>query len=152
MHQMRYFLQISAILLLPSALTGCDPAYGLANRTVVHGPAADSCIVSALNQTAGIRGIQTKIVRNTGTLILGDGPVDDSDIRYYTYNIGEKYSPTLMVEDFYGGKTSYSNTMLSLGQKIPDEELDRALPIMRDAEQQISRLCGVDFVSNIKRF
>ena len=63
---------------------------------------------------------------------------------YFTYEIGGTYAPTLMIEEYSGGRIQYSDSMLSMNKKIPKDELDRALPIMREAKKIISRTCDVD--------
>ena len=131
-------------------LSSCDFVYGLSTSTLQEGEAADTCVFLTLQRTPGVKDVKTRSVKNTAVLIAGKGPIDDSMIRYYTYNLGTGYSPTITIEDYYDGKTHYRDTMLSMNKKIPQEEIDRALPIMRLAEERISKKCGVIFGSDIR--
>jgi len=133
-------------------LTGCDPVYGIRARKIITQPPDDSCILAALKQTHGVKGVQTQTLTNQGWLVAGDGPLHGTPIRYFTYDIGGQYSPTLMIEGHGTEQFEYSDIMLSMHQKIPQSQIDHALPIMIEAEKQLSRSCGVDLVDGMKHF
>jgi hypothetical protein len=140
----RGYRSASGVGLLLLALTGCDPIYGISGSTVIQGPADDACIASALRETPGVKDVETKSVKNEAIAIVGDAPLDGSMIRYFTYDIGDNGHPTMMIEEFSGGRVRYSHTMLQMHEKIPMQNIDRSLPTMHDADEHISRLCHVD--------
>jgi hypothetical protein len=125
-------------------LTGCDTIHGITGSTIIQGPADDACIAAALHETPGVKDVETKSVKNESVAIAGDLPVDGSLIRYFTYDIGGSYRPTMMIEEFSGARIRYSHTMLQMHHKVPVQDIEHSLPIMRDANEHISRLCHVD--------
>jgi hypothetical protein len=68
-----------------------------------------------------------KAVTSEGWLLLGEGPRHGSPIRHFTFSLGRRYAPTLMIEDFGNGKFEYSDTMLKMGKKIPQPDIDYTL-------------------------
>lgn len=132
-----------------TGLPGCDPVYGIYARQIALEAPDEDCIVTALRKTPGVTDVQVKTITSEGWLLVGEGPRHGSPIHYFTYEVGRTYAPTLMVEDFGDGKFEYSDTMLRMGEKIPQPDIDYTLPIMRDVERRVAHLCGIQIGSGM---
>jgi hypothetical protein len=140
---LKRFARIGTAMIVLTSLSGCDTIYGINSEKLVTANADDHCIINALKGTPGVRDVRTRTDVNKGWLIAGKGPVHGSLVRYFTYDIGIGYFPSLMIEDFDAGKHHVSDTMLSMNKRIPQATMAKALPIMLDAENNVSRDCGL---------
>ena len=41
------------------------------------------------------------------------------------------------------GRFQYSDTMLRMGERIPQADINYTLPVMRDAEKHVAQTCGI---------
>src|SRR5215831_20336503 len=89
------FRTFIAVAIVAIALPGCDPIYGISARKITVQPPDEACISSALRQTPGITDVQVRTITNESWLLVGDGPRHGTPIRYFTYNVGRTYAPTL---------------------------------------------------------
>jgi len=135
--------RLLAITSLIVGLSGCDTIYGISAGKILEVNPDDHCVLEALRRTPGIVQVRTKIVPYAGWLISGPGPSHGSPIRYFSFDIGEAYWPTLMIENYGSDRYHLSNTMIEINRKIPEPVMRKALPIMLEAEHQVAKSCGV---------
>lgn len=132
-----------AALFCVAGLQGCDTIYGIDSRKVVETDPSYQCVIDALKRTPGVTEVQARTAAFEGWLIAGAGPRHGTPIKYFSYSYGSNWRPMLMIDDRGPGRYMVSDTMLSMNQRIPEAEMQKALPIMLAAEAQISRDCGV---------
>jgi hypothetical protein len=145
-------LLLVAALSATIGLFGCDTLYGIgADKMVANNP-DDQCILGALRGTPGIREVAADTRINSGWLIAGDGPHHGSPIRYFRYDIGTDYFPTLMIEEHGDRGYRISDTMLSISKEIPYPVMEKAAPIMIAAEKQVSKDCNVPIDTGMHRY
>jgi hypothetical protein len=147
---MRKTFATSFIAILSVGLIGCDTIYGISSDKFVMKTADDECVVGALRQTPGIVNVRTQTIVNADRIIAGEGPVYGSPIRYFSYDIGADFYPTLTIANYGAGKYRFSDSMLSINKRIPQTLMSKALPIMLDAEKRVSRNCGIDIDINMR--
>ena len=133
-------------------LTTCDPIYGISAATVSNSPPDPACILSALRQTPGVRGAHESTRTYDGWLIAGDGPKHGTPVQYYSYQVGlqPRQTATLEIEMHSDGQYHYGNYMLSMGERIPRQEIYDAYPIMVASIAEISHACNLDIAKKMK--
>ena len=131
------------LLLLSLALcTGCDPVFGVSRRARVSFMPEPARVGAAIRATPGVDDVQYRFSEGGRPLTLtGIKPADH--VHTFSYRGGSNVHGSLQFVVDYKQGVEFSQTLLRMGSRPPQNWIDATRPVMILIEARLEETCGL---------
>jgi hypothetical protein len=140
---MRYLLSLFLLVLL----TGCDPGYGIYRRARVPFMPAPAIVGTAVRETPGVDDVRYSYAEG-GRPLTWTGIKPPEQVHTFSYHGGSDVRGSLMFIVDYKGTVEYSQSLMMLGRRPPQEWIDATHPVMLQIESRLGHDCGLTNLSS----
>jgi hypothetical protein len=135
-------MRLALPLALLALVTGCDPGYGIYRHARVSFMPAPARVGAVVWETPGIDDVQYRSSEGGRPLTLtGIKPPDQ--VHTFSYHGGSNVQATLQFVVDYKGTVEYSQSLMCLGRRPPQEWIDATRPVMIQIEARLEESCGL---------
>ena len=129
-------------LLSLALLVGCDPGYGISRRARLSFMPEPARVGTVVRGTPGVDEVQYRASEGGRPLTLtGLKPPDQ--VHTFSYRGGSNVHGSLQFVVDYKGIVEYSQSLMRLGRRPPQEWLDATRPVMLQFEKGLEQNCGL---------
>lgn len=129
-------------LLLLVLLVGCDPGYGIYRHARVSFMPAPARVGAVVRETPGVDNVQYRYSEGGRPLTL-TGIKSSDQVHTFSYRGGSNVHGSLQFVVDYKGTVEYSQSLMSLGRRPPQEWIDATRPVMLQIEARLEQNCGL---------
>jgi len=136
--------KVLLLLLFPLliVLTGCDPVFGVSRRARVQFMPAPTRVGATIKATPGVDNVEYRETEGSRPLTLtGIKPPDQ--IHTFMYSGGSNVHGVVQFKIDYEQTVWYSQTLLRIGRRPPQEWVDATRPVMKQIETELEKHCGL---------
>jgi hypothetical protein len=139
---MRYLISMLPLLVL----TGCDPGYGIYRSARVPFMPPTALVGTVVKETAGFDEVDYKASEG-GRPLTVTGIKSPDQVHTFSYRSGSNVNGSLQFVVDYKGRVEYSQSLMMLGRRPPQEWIDATRPLMLQIEGGLERRCGLTNLS-----
>ena len=139
---MRYLISILPLLVL----AGCDPAYGIYRSTRVPFMPPPALVGTVVKETPGVDKVNYK-ASEAGRPLTVTGIKSPDQVHTFSYRGGSNVNGSLQFVVDYKGKVEYSQSLMMLGMRPPQDWIDGTRAVMLQIEDGLERRCGLTNLS-----
>jgi len=140
--RMRYLISILPLLLL----TGCDPGYGVYRSARVPFMPPVALVGSVVKETPGVDSVDYRASEG-GRPLTVTGIKSPDQVHTFSYRGGTNVNGSLQFVVNYKGRVEYSQSLMTLGRRPPQEWIDATRPVMLQIEGGLEHRCGLTNLS-----
>lgn len=123
-------------------LAGCDHGYGISRRARVLLLPAPALVESVIRDVPGIDNVQYDLSQGGRPLTL-TGIKSPDQVHSFLYHGGSSVHGSVLFVVDYRGRVEYSQSLMALGRRPPQEFVDATRPVMLEIERRLERSCGL---------
>ena len=133
----------SLISILPFlVLTGCDPGYGIYRSARVPFMPPAALVGAVVKETPGVDKVDYKASEGGRPLTI-TGIKSPDQVHTFSYRGGSNVNGSLQFVVDYKGRVDYSQSLMALGRRPPQEWIDATHPVMLQIEDGLEHRCGL---------
>jgi|SRR6185437_10394721 hypothetical protein len=137
-------VRTSAIVGALSLLTACDPIYGVRRDARLEKLPQLDCVIRVMRLTPGVATVD-KMQFETGRELTLTGLHKPGVAYAYSYRgaDGSHVRGDIQFVTSWRGPVDFSDTLLRMWERPPQEDVDATRPVMRNIETALSNQCEV---------
>ena len=126
--------------------TGCDPGYGIYRSARVPFMPAPALVGAVVKETAGVDNVYYKTSEG-GRPLTVTGIKSPDQVHTFSYHGGTNVNGSLLFIVDYKGRVEYSQSLMMLGRRPPQEWIGATRPVMLQIEDGLEHRCGLTNLS-----
>lgn len=139
---MRYLISILPLLLF----TGCDPGYGIYRSAPVAFMPPPALVGAVVKETPGVDKFDYTASEGGRPLTVAGIKAPDQ-VHTFSYHGSSNVNGSLQFMVDYKGRVEYSQSLMMLGMRPPQEWIDATRPVMLQIEDRLEHRCGLTNLS-----
>ena len=139
---MRYLPTLLFLVLL----TGCDPGFGIYRHARVSFMPTPAVVSATIRETPGVDDVRYSFSEG-GRPLTWTGIHSPDQVHTFIYRGGTNVHACLLFEVDYRGTVEYSQSLIRLGSRPPQDSLDATHQVMLQIESGLEQSCGLTNLS-----
>ena len=135
---MRHVLPLGLLVLL----TGCDPGYGIYRHARVGFMPEPARVGAVVRETPGVDQAEYRLSEGGRPLTL-TGSKSPDQVHTFSYRGGSNVHGSLQFVVDYKGSVEYSQSLMMLGRRPPEEWISATRRVMLQIETRLEQGCGL---------